>query len=188
VALTTDSTALGLPADAVKGGLCMSGIYDLAPVRLSWRNRYLTLTDTSEDALSPQRHAARIGCPVVVSYGSYETPEFQRQARDFAAALEAAGKPVDLVAGQHFHHQEMWESLGNPYGPKRPRRTRADGPVPRLRCGRLTPTHRAAFRKPHYSCRIDPARDSPEAAATHPPGRPCCVPTPLRFLSSTPSS
>ena len=58
----------------------------------------------------------RITVPVVVTYGTLETPEFQRQAKDFAAALEAAGKPVLLLAGLHQLHQDTWETLGNPYG------------------------------------------------------------------------
>nr|WP_111301406.1 alpha/beta hydrolase [Paracoccus saliphilus] len=118
VALTTDwAGEFGLPADAVKGGLCMSGMYDLAPVRLSWRNAYIAFTDEMEHSMSPQRHLDRINVPVVVSYGTLETPEFQRQAQDFVAALEAAGKPVQLVTGQSYFHQDMWETLGNPYGP-----------------------------------------------------------------------
>ena len=117
VALTTDWTEFGLAADAVKGGLLMSGMYDLEPVRLSWRSRFITFTDEMEDAMSPQRHLDRINVPVVVSYGTLETPEFQRQAEDFAAALEAAGKPVELVVGRDYFHQDMWETLGNPYGP-----------------------------------------------------------------------
>lgn len=117
VALTTDWTEFELPADAVKGGLLMSGIYDLEPVRLSWRSSFITFTDAMEDAMSPQRHLNRINVPCVVSYGTLETPEFQRQAQDFAAALEAAGKPVQLVAGRDYFHQDMWETLGNPYGP-----------------------------------------------------------------------
>jgi arylformamidase len=117
VAMTTDWTAFDLPADALKGGLLMSGMYDLAPVRLSWRRAYLAFTDEMEEAMSPQRHLDRITAPVVVSYGTLETPEFQRQAKDFAAALEAAGKPVRLVVGQNYFHQDMWETLGNPYGP-----------------------------------------------------------------------
>jgi arylformamidase len=52
-----------------------------------------------------------------VTYGTHETPEFQRQNRDFAAAVKAAGKPVEIVEGRHFNHFEMLESLGNPYGP-----------------------------------------------------------------------
>jgi arylformamidase len=38
----------------------MSGMYDLAPVRLSWRSKYLKLTDATVDALSPQRDVDRI--------------------------------------------------------------------------------------------------------------------------------
>src|SRR5467141_3511969 len=42
VALTTDwPRDFGLPSDIVKGGLCISGMYDLVPVRLSARSRYV---------------------------------------------------------------------------------------------------------------------------------------------------
>lgn len=117
VALTTDWGDHDLPPDAVKGGLLMSGLYDLEPVRLSWRRRFIAFTDAMEDAMSPQRHLDRITVPVTVSYGTRETPEFQRQAKEFAAALETAGNAVRLIAGQHYFHQDMWESLGDPYGP-----------------------------------------------------------------------
>ncbi len=86
-------------------------------MRLSWRNADIAFTDELEDAMSPQRHLDRITAPVVVSYGTLETPEFIRQAKEFVAALESAGKPVELVVGSSFFHQDMWESLGNPYGP-----------------------------------------------------------------------
>ena len=117
VVLTTDwSGDFDLPADLVKGGLCGSGMYDLKPVRLSARNRYVKFTDEIEEALSPQRHLDRLRAPVVVGYGTFETPEFQRQARDFAAAVKAAGKPVQLVVGEGYNHFEMYETLANPYG------------------------------------------------------------------------
>jgi arylformamidase len=95
----------------------MSGMYDLAPVRLSWRSKYLNLTDAMVDALSPQRHIDRINAPIVVSYGTFETPDFQRQSRDFAAAVKAAGKEVTLLEAPNYAHLEMGETLGNPYGP-----------------------------------------------------------------------
>jgi arylformamidase len=118
VALVTEwEKEFGLPADAVKGGLCMSGLYDLQPVRLSSRSSYVHISDEIEQALSPARHLDRLRVPIVVTYGSNETPEFQRQNRDFAAAAKAAGKPVELVAAPDFDHFEMVESLGNPYGP-----------------------------------------------------------------------
>jgi arylformamidase len=117
VALSTDWAGdYGLPPDVVKGGLCISGMYDLEPVRLSWRRGYIAFTDAMEHDLSPQRHLDRIVAPVHVVFGTHETPEFQRQARAFAEALEGAGKPVELVMAFGHHHQDTWESLGNPYG------------------------------------------------------------------------
>ena len=52
----------------------------------------------------------------ILTYGTYETPEFQRQTRDFAAAVKAAGKPVELLVGEGYNHFEMLETLANPYG------------------------------------------------------------------------
>src|SRR5262245_32126406 len=87
VVLTTDWKAFNLPADTVKGGLCCSGMFDLKPVRLSARSNYVKFTDETEQALSPQRHLNNLNAPVIIAYGTLETPEFQRQSRDFAAAV-----------------------------------------------------------------------------------------------------
>jgi arylformamidase len=117
VVLTTDWLRdFNLPADMVKGGLCSSGMYDLKAVRLSARNNYVKFTDEMEQALSSQRHLDRLSAPIVVSYGTLESPEFQRQARDFAAAVAAAGKPVKLLVGEDYNHFEIIETLGMPYG------------------------------------------------------------------------
>jgi arylformamidase len=116
VTLITDwPKDFGVPADVIKGALLSSGMYDLKPVRLSKRGAYVKFTDEMEDQLSTQRYLHRINCPVIVAYGTYETPEFQRQSRDFAAALQAAGKDVRLLTG-HYNHFEMPETLQNPYG------------------------------------------------------------------------
>jgi len=118
VALVTDwQKDFGLPADIVKGGVCMSGMFDLEPVRLSWRRRYISFTDDMVHAMSPQRHLEKLRALVVVTYGTFETPEFQRQSRDFAAAVRTVGKKVELIEALNYHHLEMAETLGNPYGP-----------------------------------------------------------------------
>jgi arylformamidase len=117
VALTTDwPREFGLPADLIKGGICISGMYDLTPVRLSARNRYISFDDAMVEALSPIRYLDRLTAPLIVAYGTCETPEFQRQNREFAAAVEAAGKRVRLLIGEHYNHFELPETLGNPYG------------------------------------------------------------------------
>jgi len=118
VALITDwQKDFGLPADMVKGGLCMSGMYDLKPVRLSWRSSYVKFDNAMEHDMSSIHHIDMIRAAVTVTYGTFETPEFQRQGRDFAAALREAGRKVTLIELPHFAHLETEESLGNPYGP-----------------------------------------------------------------------
>ena len=115
--LTTDwQGAYGLPRNIIKGGLCISGMYELEPVRLSWRNSYLHLTNEMIEALSPQRHIHQLHAPLLVAYGTYGTPEFQRQGRDFAAAVEAEGKSIELLVGTGFNHFEIRDSLASDYG------------------------------------------------------------------------
>jgi arylformamidase len=117
VVLVTDwRKDFDLPADTVKGVVCCSGMFDLKPVRLSARSSYVKFTDEIEHALSAQRHIDKINCPVTLVYGTLETPEFQRQSRDFAAAVRAAGKPVSVVVAQGYNHFEVNETLASPYG------------------------------------------------------------------------
>jgi arylformamidase len=117
VALTTDwQRQFDLPADLIKGGLLLSGMYDLAPVRLSKRSAYVAFDDATVEQLSPMRHLDKLAAPVIVAYGTCETPEFQRQNREFAAMVAAAGKPVRLLVGEDYNHFELQETLANPYG------------------------------------------------------------------------
>jgi arylformamidase len=93
-----------------------SGMYDLHPVRLSKRSRYVKFTDEMEEALGAVRHLDKLNTPLILAYGTCETPEFQRQTRDFFAAVKAVGKPAELLVGEGYNHFEMLETLANPYG------------------------------------------------------------------------
>ena len=114
--VTHDWRKENLPIDILKGATLGSGMYDLAPVRRSKRSKYVKFTDEMEEALSAQRHLDRLHTPLMLAYGTYETPEFKRQTRDFYAAVKAAGKPVGLLVGEGYNHFEMLETLANPYG------------------------------------------------------------------------
>ena len=117
VVLVTDwQKEFGLQPNIIKGGLCMSGVYEMKPVALSARRNYVKFTEAMEDSMSAMRHIERLRAPITVTYGTFETPEFQRQSREFAAAVKAAGKPVELLEAPNYAHLEMCESLGNPYG------------------------------------------------------------------------
>lgn len=116
VVLTRGWQEEGLPKDFCKGAVLLSGMYDLAPVALSKRSSYVNFTPAMVERLSGGRYIANLNTPLVLAYGTCETPEFQRQTRDFAAAVKAAGKPVELLVGQAFNHFELLETLANPYG------------------------------------------------------------------------
>jgi arylformamidase len=117
VVLVTDwQKQFGLAKDVIKGGLVCSGMFDLKPARLSARSSYVKFTDEVEQALSSQRHLHLLNCPVIVGYGTLETPDFQRQSRDFAAAVMSVNLPVQLLVGEGYNHFEMPETLANPYG------------------------------------------------------------------------
>lgn len=116
VAMTDWRRDFGLPADTVRGYTLQSGMYDLRGPRLSKRSTYVKFTDAMEEELSPQRHLDRINAPIVLLYGSHETPEFQRQSREFAEVLCRTGKPVELIFAEGYNHFEIAETLANPYG------------------------------------------------------------------------
>jgi arylformamidase len=114
--LVTDWAAYGLAPDALAGAALCSGMYELAPVALSARRTYVTFDDATLAQLSSHRHVERIALPVILAYGTEESPEFQRQGRDFAAALTAAGKDVHVIVAEGYNHFELPETYANPYG------------------------------------------------------------------------
>jgi len=115
-ALSRGWRANNLPPDFCKGALLVGGMYDLEPVRRSARSAYVKFTDEMEGALSAQRHVDGINTPLVLAYGTTETPEFQRQSRDFFAALKAKGKTAELVVADGYNHFELFETMASPYG------------------------------------------------------------------------
>jgi arylformamidase len=105
-----------LPKNFCKGALLLSGMYELEPVRRSKRSSYVKFTDAMVEKLSSQRRLDGLHTPLVLAYGTCETPEFQRQTQDFFAAVRDVGKPAELIVGEAYNHFELLETLANPYG------------------------------------------------------------------------
>ena len=116
VVLTRGWKEEGLPPDFCKGAVLLSGMYDLAPVALSKRSSYVKFNDAMVEKLSGGRFIDDLHTPLVLAYGTCETPEFQRQSRDFVAAVKAAGKQAELIVGTGYNHFELLETLASPYG------------------------------------------------------------------------
>jgi arylformamidase len=111
-AATTDWPAkYGVSANIIRGVFCCSGLFDLKPVRLSSRNQYLKLTDDIEHNCSPERHLQRLNAPLILAYGTLESPEFIRQSQSFAASATAAGKAIKLILLDGYNHFEILETL-----------------------------------------------------------------------------
>jgi arylformamidase len=65
--------------------------------------------------LSPINHIAKIRMPVILAYGTQESPEFKRQSQAFAEALKKQSKEVELHVLKRYNHFEIMIALGNPY-------------------------------------------------------------------------
>ena len=112
--LLTDWTVRGLPADAIKGALTISGMYDLHAPLLSARSKYVKITPQELDAASAMRHLGRIRCPVAVAWSVGDSPEFRRQAQVFAAALQGMGRLASRTEVFSPNHFEEPRQLADP--------------------------------------------------------------------------
>ncbi len=118
VVMVTDwQGQFGLPPDTVKGGLLMSGMYDMTQIRRSMDYAFLGGSEETDVELSPRHRLEHLEVPLTITFGTEDGPEFQQHTRDLAAAVRAAGKQVELIAADNFGHMEMLELLANPYGP-----------------------------------------------------------------------
>ncbi len=95
-------TAMCVDEWGVIGGVAISGIYDLEPVRLSYLNDKLRLSDEEESSLSPL-HLPLNEKPLTIIYGTGELPELQRQSEQFGDARRGLpGEVVPLPQWNHF--------------------------------------------------------------------------------------
>jgi acetyl esterase/lipase len=108
-------TALCLDEPGVIGGLAISGIYDLEPVRLSYLNVKLQLAPDDVAPLSP---ASLPLCakPLVLAHGGAELPELQRQSQAFFAQRNGSGLPGALLPLAGLNHFTILEELAHPQG------------------------------------------------------------------------
>jgi len=117
LAVTDWAADWDLPADVVKGGVAVSGMYDLEPIRLSSRNEYLHLDDGAVDRNSALRQLPDKMPPLIVAYGGKEQIEFQRHTKDFAAELQRRGHGCQLIHYPDNNHFDMAQEFANAESP-----------------------------------------------------------------------
>ena len=98
------------------GGVAISGIYDLEPIRLNYLNYKLGLDLAEAERNSPIRHFPVAASPLVVTVGLSELPELVRQSEEYAAAWMARGHLGRYLPDPAHDHFSILEELARPKG------------------------------------------------------------------------
>ena len=109
-------TAMTMSLSAVRGGLAISGIFDLEPIRLNYLNDKLGLEETEARRNSPMLNLPPAAGPLIVAYGAAELPELRRQSIDYAKAWGERGLPGRLSPIDGANHFTILELLAQPDG------------------------------------------------------------------------
>lgn len=94
----------GLPADIIKGGLSISGLFDLRPLRYSWLQPKLLLNHEVIERESPQFHVPNSAPPLTLTVGGQEPSEFIRQSQDYCEAWRSRGLPASYLPLPEKNH------------------------------------------------------------------------------------
>ncbi len=100
----------------VGAGIGVSGVYDLAPMRVGSMNDALHLDEDEVRRNSPALHLPAKAGPFIVAYGARELQAFQKQSRDFHAAWTGHGLDGALLAMPGHHHHSALDELYQPDG------------------------------------------------------------------------
>jgi hypothetical protein len=107
------AVALGHPA--IQAGLGISGIYEIGPLRDTYLNEKLKLSDAEIAALSPIR-LPPVKKPLTIAYGTAELRALIENSRDFHANRAAAHMAGDLLPVPDANHFTILEELRRPDG------------------------------------------------------------------------
>jgi arylformamidase len=119
MALATDWPAdYGLPADIIKGALCLSGLYDLLPLRYTLFQPALQLSVEQAERNSPLLlRPPRTDAPIVVAWGTDEPREFQRQSAEYLEWWQRAGNRGQSLMLQGDNHFTVPQGLAEVSSP-----------------------------------------------------------------------
>ncbi|MBI2312100.1 MAG: alpha/beta hydrolase [Betaproteobacteria bacterium] len=101
-----------LPRNLVKGGLSVSGLFDLEPLRHTSMNQDLKLGEDDARRLSPVHLRPAAAAPLYLAVGGLESDEFKRQNRLIEQAWPGTLAAEIIMPG--FHHLSVIEQLAVP--------------------------------------------------------------------------
>ncbi|MGO4332430.1 alpha/beta hydrolase [Cupriavidus sp. 2TAF22] len=105
-----------VPADIMKGGCAISGLYDLEPIRLCYLNQVVGLSAADVTAYSPMQHLPSTRLPMILTVGGEESSEYHRLQAEYCAQLHEQGIAVEIVDQERGHHFDAVDYLGEARG------------------------------------------------------------------------
>jgi arylformamidase len=109
-------TAMAARHPACRGGIPISGIFDLTPIALNYLNEKLRLDAAEVASLSPLRVLPERMPPLRMFVGASELPELKRQSSTYAEAARQRGLPVALTVLPGHDHFSILDELARPDG------------------------------------------------------------------------
>jgi len=109
-------TAMAMTDGRLAGGIAISGLYDLEPIRLNYLNEKLRLDAAESARNSPILHLPEQAAPLLVTVGLGELPELIRQSEEYAAAWRRRGLPGRYLPIAGHDHFSILEELARPEG------------------------------------------------------------------------
>jgi arylformamidase len=109
-------TAMAMDDPRVAGGVAISGLFDLEPIRLCYLNDKLHLDPAEAERNSPILHLPGRAAPLVVTVGLGELPELIRQSAEYAEAWTKGGLPGRYLPLPGHEHFSILEELARPNG------------------------------------------------------------------------
>lgn len=103
--LTEWEEEYGLPGDLIKGGIPISGLFDLRPFPATYLQPKLRLSAEEIERVSPIFHVRTASTPLVIAWGAAESGSFRTQSLDFLSAWQAAGNAgaaLPIEGANHF--------------------------------------------------------------------------------------
>jgi acetyl esterase/lipase len=109
-------TSIAMDNPRLAGGIAISGIFDLEPIRLNYLNDKLQLDVPEAERNSTIKHLPKQAGRLVVSVGAKELPELVRQSEAYATAWTASGLAGSYLPLAGHDHFSILEELAQPDG------------------------------------------------------------------------
>jgi arylformamidase len=109
--MLTDWGLYGLPANLVKGGFAISGLFDLEPLSYSFMQPALRLTGETILRHSPLHNVVSNPIPLAIAWGDADPEAFSGQSKRFAAAWSAAGNRYGIFEIANANHFQVLDGF-----------------------------------------------------------------------------